>query len=75
MGKGENAGIFSFFRNVFYPIIDRNDLFSKNRIVVCKCFQFGLVQKFVVWERVKVISAFLVISSFLSMEVKQHALG
>ena len=51
VGKGEHAGYqyFSFSHNVFYSIKDINHHFSKIWIVVCKCFEFGLVKKFVVW--------------------------
>ena len=53
--KGEIAGTsnFSFSHNVFYSIKDRNYHFCYIYFVVCKCFQFGQVQNFVVWERVK----------------------
>ena len=47
------TSIFSFSYNVFYPIKDRNHHFSYIYCVVCKCFQFGHVQNFVVWYRVK----------------------
>ena len=43
------TSIFSFFHNVFYPFTDRNYHFSNNKFVVCKCFQFGQGQNFVVW--------------------------
>ena len=41
------TSIFSFSHNVFYSIKDRNYHFYY------KCFQFGLVQNFVLWEWVK----------------------
>ena len=43
------TSIFSFSNNVFYPIKDRNDHLGFICSVVCKCFQFGNVQIFVVW--------------------------
>ena len=54
VGKGENVGIgiFSFSQNVFYSIRDRNHHFSNIWYVVCRCFESGQVQKFVVWKRV-----------------------
>ena len=48
MGKEENAGN----HNVFYHIKNINHNFSNIRFVVCKCFQFGQGQNFVVWQRV-----------------------
>ena len=47
------TSIFSFSQNVFYSIKDRNYHLSKIYSVVCKCFQFGQGQIFVVWEWVK----------------------
>ena len=38
------TSIFSFSHNVFYPIEDRNLHLSYNYFVICKCFQFDLVQ-------------------------------
>ena len=55
VGKGENAGyqhvtsIFSFSNHVFYHIKDRNHHLCFVYFVVCKCFQFGHIQNFVVW--------------------------
>ena len=40
------TSIFSFSHNVFYSVLDRNYHFSKVLFAVCKCFQFGLVQKY-----------------------------
>ena len=42
---------FSHFPHIFRSIKDRNHHFSNVCIVVCKCFEFGLVQKFVVRYR------------------------
>ena len=44
--KGENTGDQS--HNVFYPIKDRNHYFSNISFVVCKCFEFGPVENFVI---------------------------
>ena len=54
MGKGETASAsnYSFSHNVFYSIKDRN-YHSYIEFVVCKCFQFGLTQNFVMWEWIK----------------------
>ena len=46
------TSIFSFSHNVFYPITYKFRHFSHIWIVVCKCFEFGLVYHFVVWKRV-----------------------
>ena len=43
--KGENAGN----QNVFYSIKDRNVIFVF-WFIICKYFQFGLIQNFVIWE-------------------------
>ena len=50
------TGIFSFSHNVFYSIKDRNHHLSYIYFVVCKCFQLGLIQNFVVRERIKAFS-------------------
>ena len=44
---------FSFSHSVFYRFGELCVIFIKFEIVVCQLFQFGKVQKFVVWERVK----------------------
>ena len=54
--KGENAGnqhFLLFPHSVFYSIKGRNHHYSNSSFVVCKCFQFAPVQRFVVWKRVK----------------------
>ena len=43
------TSIFSFSHNVFYPSQNKLQLFNYIYFVVCKCFQFGPVQFFVVW--------------------------
>ena len=55
VGKGEIVctNNFSFSHNVFYSIKGRNYLFWCIQFVVGKCVQFGLVQKFVMWEWVQ----------------------
>ena len=55
VGKGEIActSNFSFSHIVFYSIKYRNYHFCYISFVVCKCFQFGLVQNLVMWEWVK----------------------
>ena len=56
MGKGENAGNqhFLLFPHC-YLSIQKEFLFSSCiYLVVCKCFQFGAVQKIVIGQRVKV---------------------
>ena len=47
------TSIFSFSHNVFYSIKDRNYHLYYIYFVVCKCFQFGQGQIFVVWEWVE----------------------
>ena len=52
MGKRENAGnqYFSpFFTMFFFTFKIKFWFLSPIYFVVCKCFQFGPVQKFVVW--------------------------
>ena len=44
------TSIFSFSHHVFYPIKDRNHHICYIYFVVCKYFQFGQAQIFVVWE-------------------------
>ena len=39
----------SLSRDVFYSIIDRNHNSCYIQFFVCRCFQFGLIQNFVVW--------------------------
>ena len=51
---GSGKSNLSFSHNVFY-LIDRNYHFCYTYFVVCKYFQFGLVQNFVVWELVNVV--------------------
>ena len=41
--------IFSPFPTVFFFIKNRNNNFSNIWFVLWKCFEFGLVQKFVIW--------------------------
>ena len=43
---------FSFSHSVFYCIGELSAIFIKNKIVVCKLFQFGSLE-FVIWEWVK----------------------
>ena len=42
------TSIFSFSNNVFYSIKERNHNLSNILVIVCKCFEFGLVKKIVV---------------------------
>ena len=44
------SSIFSFSHNVFYTIKDRNYHLCCIYFVVCKCFEFGQGQIFVVWK-------------------------
>ena len=46
------TSIFSFSHIVFYPSQIKFPFFGHIYFVVCKCFEFGLVKNFVVWERV-----------------------
>ena len=46
------TSIFSFSHNLFYPTKDRNRHFSNTAFVVCKCFQFGQSQNFVVFKSI-----------------------
>ena len=49
--KGENAGNqhLLLFPQCFLPFPRQISIFSHIYFVVCKCFQFGPVQNFVVW--------------------------
>ena len=47
------TSIFSFSHNVFYSIKDRNYHLCYIHFVVCRCYQFGQGQIFVIWEWVK----------------------
>ena len=58
---------FLFFPQCFYPFRELSTIFTKFEIVICKLFQFGRVQKFVVWERVKNV-LYLVFHIFLYLE-------
>ena len=49
------TSIFSCSHSVFYSIQEINHHFSNIHLVVCKCFQFGLVQISVGWEWVKTL--------------------
>ena len=53
MGKVENAGYqrFLLFPQCFLPIPKKISVF-KLHFVICKCFEFGPVYKFVIWKRV-----------------------
>ena len=59
------TSIFSFFHNVFYALQDRNYHLCYIYFVVCKCFEFGQSQIFVVWEWVNSLfaNAFKLITS------------
>ena len=55
VGKKEKmlvTSIFSFCHNVFYQSQRELLFLSSIYFVVCKCFQFGPVKKFVIWNRV-----------------------
>ena len=43
--------------SIFFPVNERHHHLRYSQFFVCKCFQFGLVQNFVVWEWVKMPSA------------------
>ena len=47
------TSIFSFSHNVFYHFQNKFQFLDSIYFVVCICFEFGPVQNFVVWERVK----------------------
>ena len=72
VGKGEIActSNFSFSHNVFYSIKDINYHFCYIQFVVCKCFQFGLVQNFVMWEWVNGMVSYISFNniSFVSQQ-------
>ena len=57
------TSIFSFSHNVFYPPINSFRFFTYIYFIVCKCFEFGRVQNFVVWYRVKRLISFSCIIS------------
>ena len=42
------TSIFSFSKNVFYPFQNKFQCLSHIKLVVCKCFEFGLVYNFAV---------------------------
>ena len=45
VGKGEMlvTSIFSFSHNIFFSSQHKFQFFSQDYVVVCKCFEFGLV--------------------------------
>ena len=54
VGNGEIACTSNFsFSHVFDYIEERNYHYCNISFVVCKCFQFGLVQNFILWDWVK----------------------
>ena len=55
---------FSFSHSVFYPFGELCAIFIKFKIVICKLYQFGSL-KFVVWERVKNQSCYLLLTEEL----------
>ena len=48
---------FIFSHSVFYLFDKLSATFIKVKIVVCKCFEYGLVLKSVIWERVNLLPA------------------
>ena len=54
------AIIFSFI-HVFCPINDSDNHFRNLEFFLCKCFEFGLVQKIVNWQRVKMNFVYVVL--------------
>ena len=54
-GKSRNCLYkqFLLFPQCILHYQDRNYHFCYMKFVICKCFQFGLVQNFVVWEWIK----------------------
>ena len=54
-GKGEIAQAISPFPTMF-STLSKAGITIFVTFVVCKCFQFSLVQNFVVWEWVKFLS-------------------
>ena len=54
LGKGENAGNQHFFLfPTMFPTLSKTNFNFSAIFVVSKCFQFGIAQNFVVWERIK----------------------
>ena len=55
VGKEENAGNqhFLLFPHCFLTFPKQISIFSHIYFCVCKCFQFGQIQNFVGWWRVK----------------------
>ena len=66
------TSIFSFSHNVFCPIKDRNHHFSNIEFIVSKCFQFGLGQNSIVWERVNSLPNDTILGSIM-FEFKANA--
>ena len=50
------TSIFSLSHNVFHPMEGINDKFSNIWFVVCKCFEFGPVQRLLSGKELKVFS-------------------
>ena len=70
--KGENGGnqhFFSFSHNVFYHFHNNFQFLAYIYFVVCICFEFGPVQNFAVWERVKSIEFSMELSGYHSVFV------
>ena len=49
------TSIFSISHNVFYPSLSNFQFLSHIYFVICKCFQFGHVQNFVVGEELQAL--------------------
>ena len=56
---------FSISHSVFYLFRELSAIFMKFEIVVCKLFQFGTCQNFVIWERVNNLSLSRPLSSYI----------
>ena len=41
--------IFHFSHDLFYPVGDKNQCKSHIHVVVCKYFQFGPFENFIIW--------------------------
>ena len=51
------TSIFYFSHNIFNAVKEKCSQFHNIQIVVCTCYDFGVVYKCVIWERVKLLCA------------------
>ena len=67
------TSIFSFFHSVFYPNKNRYNNLSNIQFVVCKCFEFGRVQKLSFGKEFEVLQVFSLYHTNLQKGPKTEA--